>query len=478
MGCADSDNANRMATGGRAISIANCKLQIANCKLAINLPSPLARLPKGEGTVDGRGVTLVEMLIVISIIVILTVTAIKVVQPDGTRRVREAARAVNVYLSSAQHRAMEIGRPCGVIFHRANGTNFPTAATVLDQCESPPPYAGDETNSVVQVQDWTIRPDGNPYFKSGCIVLKVQVKFSQFSSNMLRPGDLMQLNGQGPFYTLVYDDVGGSYRTQPPYTSPPAMNPPANPAVNDFQPVDAKGNYDPNGFYNFNPPSLVYDPSTYWITSHWLTLMLNPKTTPVQTLPWPKFTQAPTGGVWSSAVPFLVLRQPVKTAASPLRLPEGAVVDLDFSGTDYQTFLNPPGNYYDVAIVFSSNGAVEGYYWNNAPYPALGPIFILVGSRSRVRDFINQPLPANPNLNDLPNWADLANVWITINYQTGLVTTDENFAINFATQTDSSGNLINWTTAPNWNMTNTSNWPYFINLSRTYARQSQNMGGR
>ena len=63
--------------------------------------------------------------------------------PAEERRVREAARAVNVYISSARNRAIEIGRPCGVIFRRANGTNFPTASTVLDQCEVPPTYAGD-----------------------------------------------------------------------------------------------------------------------------------------------------------------------------------------------------------------------------------------------------------------------------------------------------------------------------------------------
>ena len=65
------------------------------------------------------------MLIVISIIMILTVVTLKAIQPTGDRRVREAAREVNVYISSARNRAIEIGRPCGVIFHRATGTNTP-----------------------------------------------------------------------------------------------------------------------------------------------------------------------------------------------------------------------------------------------------------------------------------------------------------------------------------------------------------------
>jgi prepilin-type N-terminal cleavage/methylation domain-containing protein len=412
-----------------------------------------------------RGVTLVEMLIVISIMAILTVAALKLMQPVEDRRVREAARAVNVYISSARNRAMEIGRPCGVIFRRANGTNFPTASMVLDQCEVPPPYAGDETNSLVKVQDWTFRPDGLKYFKDGRIVLKVQIKDGQFSSNLLRPGDLMQLNGQGPFYTLIYDDPttnpSDSLRTQPPYTT---MNPPSDPKVEDFK-------IDSNGYYDFNPSKLKDDPSgSGWVISHWLTIILDPKVTPVQMLPWPQFIQPPIGQQWSPPVSFLILRQPVKSSASSLQLPAGSMVDLDFSGTDYQSFQNPTGNYYDVAVIFSSNGSVEGYYWNNQPFPALGPIFMLIGSRSRVRDFVAQPLLAVPNLNDLPNWADLSSIWVTINYQTGMVSTDDNYAINFSTQQDLGGHIIDWTQV--------STWPFFLNLSRNYARESQSMGGR
>ena len=330
-----------------------------------------------------RGVTLVEMLIVISIIVILTVTAIKVVQPDGQRRVREAARAVNVYLSSAQHRAMEIGRPCGVIFHRDNGTNFPTASTVLDQCESPLPFSGDQNSAVVKVQNWTFRTDswtdaggyphpwpywdnntGNPPPVLQTIVLKVQVRIGDFPNLLLKYGDWMQLNGQGPYYQIVQDPGTPAGRTTPADSS---MNPPTNPVIYDFPADAANGNY------------IIFDDAGVkikdtdgdgFIDTHYLTLALNMHSTPMQNLPWPEYRTPP--GNWSQPVSFQVVRQPVKTAASSLRLPEGAVVDLDFSETDYQMFQNPPGNYYDVAVMFSSNGAVDGYYWNNTPYPCRG----------------------------------------------------------------------------------------------------------
>ena len=78
-----------------------------------------------------RAFTLIEMLIVITIMVILAVMAANMLGPamDG-RRIREAARAVNVYVSSARNRAMEIGRPCGVTLRCAT-----SAVMTLDQCE-------------------------------------------------------------------------------------------------------------------------------------------------------------------------------------------------------------------------------------------------------------------------------------------------------------------------------------------------------
>ncbi len=368
-----------------------------------------------------RGVTLVEMLIVISIIVILTAASLKLIAPAEDRRVREAARAVNVYISSARSRAIELGRPCGVIFRRANGTNFPTASTMLDQCEVPPTYAGDTTDAVVRVMLAGLSPP----------TLKIQIRTGDFSNNLIRPGDLIQFNNQGPFYNIAVPDSSGT---------PP-----------DF-PMDASG----DGYIDFSNASPLTTPP--WIDAHYFTVTLNTQETPMQVLPWT--------GAWSAPVAFKIMRQPVKSAASPLQLPAGAVVDLDFSGTDYQTFQNPPGYSYDVAVIFSPNGSVEGYYWNNLRYPALGPIFILVGSRSRVRDFrvAAQQLPATPNLNDLPNWADLSSTWITINYQTGMAVSDENSAINLHDP------------ALKWNDTTT--WGPFLLQSRNYARQSQSMGGR
>jgi type II secretory pathway pseudopilin PulG len=430
---------------------------IANCKLRKAQPSPPTPLPKVEGTFGPcktasglernssfilhpssfrsnpsssishhprRGVTLVEMLIVISIIMIMLVITLRVMPSTEDRRTREAARSVNVYLSSARNRAIEIGRPCGVIFKRALNTNFSSASMILNQCEVPPPYAGDTMNAVVKVQNTTI----NPLFPRFAIKLRA----GDFSNQLIRPGDLIQLNNQGPFYTVwLLDSI-----TKPP---PPPDYPP-DITTNYFQ------------FSGLTPPELDSDGDGF-IDNYQLTLTLNPQETQMQALPWP--TQA--SGQWSSLVPFQILRQPdqVPSSNSSLQLPAGTVVDLFFSGTDNQLFAGD-----DVKIIFSNNGAVEGYYLNGKQ-PVTGPIFLLIGSSSRARNYATDPLPASPNQKELPNWTDMSNLWITINHQTGLIATSENSS---------------YTGAPDW--TAPGAWLPFVNQSRNIARQAQSMGGR
>jgi prepilin-type N-terminal cleavage/methylation domain-containing protein len=350
-----------------------------------------------------RGVTLVEMLIVVTIIAILMGITLRTIRPTGDRRTREAARAVNVYLSSARNLAMDLGRPCGVIFRRATGTNTPSASITLDQCEVPPPYAGDVINAAVKVQTISTSP----------ITLRIQIRLNDFSDRLIRIGDLMQIDHKGLYYEL---------------------------SSNSNFPLDS------DGFIQFSSGTDTNGDG--WIDSNYL-ILSNPEM-PVQTLSWPV-------GSWSNPVAFQILRQPDRTRSSvqSLQLPAGTVVDLDFSGTDSQSFTGT----HEVKIIFSGNGSVEGYYFNGK-HPVTDPIFLLIGSRSRVRDFVNNP-PTGSNSNELPNWADLSSLWITINNQTGLVATSENST---------------YAGAPNW--ADPSTWLPFIIQTRKYAQESQSMGGR
>jgi type II secretory pathway pseudopilin PulG len=140
-------------------------------------------------------VTLVELLVVISIVVLLAGMMLPRMRPAiEERRIREAARSVNTYISAARNRAIETGRPCGVMF-QAFATNVPGAMS-LDQVEVPPPYGGDTTGATA-----TVKIDRSSFSFSA--------NFSGATlTNRVFPGDLIQFNYQGPFYTI--DGVGAA----------------------------------------------------------------------------------------------------------------------------------------------------------------------------------------------------------------------------------------------------------------------------
>ena len=298
-----------------------------------------------------RGFTLIEMLIVISIMTMLVALAARIVSPaKDSRRTREAARAINVYLSSARNRAMETGRPAGVMLRRFAGKS---AVMNLDQCEVPPCYCGETEQSVAKV--------------TGDIG-GITVKFFDGAGNveslprgLIRANDLIQLNCQGPMYSITTPNDG-------------------------------------TGFISFaaTVSAAPYDS--------------------IQMVPW---SNTPL------TVPYRIFRAPVKSAATPLQLPASSVIDLDWSGIDFGTSFNPPvpppptG---DVMILFSPTGAVDRIYIAgapNSPYIVTQPIFLLVGKNDRVGN------AGGNTDTTMTNWQDLNNFWVTINPQTGLVGTDQ-----------------------------------------------------
>jgi prepilin-type N-terminal cleavage/methylation domain-containing protein len=352
----------------------------------------LFRSPEGEGTnlqfaicnfqfaispSSRRGVTLVELLVVISILVLLAAATISSVR--GTleeRRVREAGRALSVYLGSARNRALETGRPCGIAIQRF-GTTAPlnSFAMIVEQVEVPPPYAGDLIGAVAFLSVSNSQPG---------VSVTLKATFGPpINAAMVNVGDTIQFNGQGPPFAVASgENLGQFNKTCSNVTT---------------QPFVLGGG---------------------------------------QLTPW-MFNQPPNG------VPYKIYRRPMKGPASPLQLPSGAVIDLQFSGWDggdFSTGTNP------IVILFSPNGSLDRLYCDSVPNGVQSislPIYLLVGKRERV----------GGGADGIFNWQDLHNRWIAMNPQTGLLATAE---IYYTQQTGAPG----------------------LAESRTYAKKFQSMGGR
>ena len=148
-----------------------------------------------------RGMTLIELLVVITIMMVVAAVAIPALrQPLEGRRLREAARGVNIFLGSARNHALETGRPIGVLLER-NGN----VCTLLRQIEMPPPYGGDVDPTLVSVS-WPGR--------TGPILARVVQ--GSVDPAYCRTGDLLQINYQGHWFeVMAFDASSNTIRLTP-----------------------------------------------------------------------------------------------------------------------------------------------------------------------------------------------------------------------------------------------------------------------
>lgn len=150
----------------------------------------------GTARPDGprRGVTLIEMLIVVSIMLLLAAVAIPLLRPMLARRpVREASRAVSSFFETAQIHARETGRPCGVWMVRFE--NQVQSSFTLYQAEVPPPYSGAIDNATLHLAFNSM---------AGALAVFDVVVPNPLAVDvaLLAAGDRLQLDYQGPWYEV------------------------------------------------------------------------------------------------------------------------------------------------------------------------------------------------------------------------------------------------------------------------------------
>ncbi len=278
------------------------------------------------------------------------------------RRIREGARTVNVYLSAARNRAVEIGRPVGLIFDR--DPNLADASIVMRQAEVPPPYAGDWEDSRLAIQlvsgttyrIWFCHANGTASFEH-----PFPKKFGTLD---------IDPNGEGII------------------------------GVRDLFQVDYKGApWQINAILQVDNPAIPTWRVQFAQSD--LRLLQATATQPIY-------------------VPYQFSRSPVPNNTPPIRLPAQTVVDLSSSGTD-GTLQFTSSALVPVAVMFSPTGAVQNYFYNNTALLPTSPAYFMVGRRERV------PLSGgSPPVDDgLLNYQDPNNLWVSVNPQSGLVTTSD-----------------------------------------------------
>lgn len=300
-----------------------------------------------------RGLTLIELLAVGTIVLILTAISLPMVKPMlDSQQTRSASQVVSTYLNRAKNRAKLSGRPCGVRFEVWPGTDVQLecnngakkevspnvflysrgASLVMRQIDVPPEYSGFSGGETVSVNSGAFTVNNDLYLSR---ILEKQTQAR------------IQFNNEGPYFRIW------------PNTS-----------------------------------NLVAQP----------TCTLRPY----------------------ENVPFKVQFSPKPTMTSPMALPQGAAIDLQFSGVaglnqqgvfDYPTGAENATNVSDdVTIMFSPSGAVDTV---NGEYPT-GPIYLLIGRWDQIN-----AVRENQDGETLPNYADGRNYWVTINPQSGLISTAE-----------------------------------------------------
>jgi type II secretory pathway pseudopilin PulG len=179
------------------------------------------------------GVTLIELLIVMTILMMVTAAAIPLMIPAlQNRRGREAARLVSSFISGARSRAIETGRPVGVMLERYNGLPF---AFTLSYVEVPQPYAGDTQTSKITVsttgQITAIGPGDTQWM------------------NLLRYGDIMKLGYKGAIYFLSSTSSwpDGRFGQTIPSTSAPSVATPWYLVTSAGLPASLPAGYSTNG---------------------------------------------------------------------------------------------------------------------------------------------------------------------------------------------------------------------------------------
>lgn len=409
-----------------------------------------------------RGLTLIELLVVIIILTTLVSAAIPLLSPtNDDRRLREASRGVNSFISAAQMKAIQLQRPFGVAIKRlAQDTNTSTNPIHADNAvsvelfyvEQPTPFRGFDDTSAVQLSldngssggagqllvQFVRRGDEEDQAADG---LPDGWDRDPLPPNTVRPGDVIEV--QGSRFRFI-DTLG---------MDPPPLFYDSDSGTPDGRLVTVPINDTGQQIY------VKFDDKGYRLGPDRQPSAPNPPPPPFFTYP----------------ASYKVLRQPMPASAEPFQMPDGTAIDLRASGQAIEIgssnatgfFYNPDvpspneadgvNNADPIIVMFTPEGAIERVRFNRKNVAIAGAndnifdgktvsnIFLLIGRRAiapppTVASNTDKTLdPSNydstPSLptdeqkqtyKEAVNWLRGESRWIVIGAQSGRVVTADN----------------------------------------------------
>ncbi len=438
------------------------------------MPPPLQRSAR-------HGVTLLEVLVVVTIMLILLAVMVPRLRPMmEQRRIREASRIASGVFYAARSRAMETGRPVGVALERL--PSQPEACITLKIVEEPPPYAGDILGAKARVRrlgnSSLYQVQFNPVEVANMLTQTLPVMVGDFITFESQGGPY-RVAGRGIRYRVLGLDQNGDEL------------PDGGPDDLLFKSTKFDSKIGDKDFFDKSYP--VFDFRRAYPPSAVLLVEL----VDVAETPWPEtpdarapFPPAP-NGIGSHPVSFQIYRQPESFGAMPARLPSGTVIDLASSGTDSMALQGAPPAFiptdHDVAtseiedrapvvIVFSPDSRISRVIHDRQRIvvsrnggrarvierrqeAVTEPVYFLIGRWERMPAVASTPRGQPLAEDNLYNWQDLTNFWLVVNPNTGL-----------AVVTPLSGDVL----LPGTNI----KVPSDLYISRNDARQMKGVGGR
>lgn len=406
-----------------------------------------------------RGISLLELLVVLVVVLAISAVAMRTMAPAfASRKLREGARMVNVFINAARNRAIQTNRPTGVWIDRIDG--LPEAAAALAYAQVAEPYSGDFSDSSLvgvvfpESPDWR-SPQNTQYYVN--IVYPATPRGANMDfwytpdpkvQNLIRPGDFLKVNYQNFTYTLD-TTLNTRFARSLPYpmwvvgigADASNITNANNGAFRNSRRGD--GGWDIDWFMGV--------PGVRW-----------PLVTPGSTMP---------GSGLCAGLPYQILRRPSRQSAGSIQLPDEVVIDLNYSGDPSFPYHprrvpgmtgSPPNAYgvpgstgviappetpddtTPVIIMFNPSGAVEQIYcrrwntttliWEWGPNRLASQQYLLIGKREKVPCKLDLTIEAQAQ----NNYTDPECLWVTIIPSSGLVATTPSVPVVGATLPSSS----------------------------------------